>query len=54
MAALGIDVVFANISHDQDLLADALARYDNIVIATETGDSVHVATPLDIYKDVTW
>jgi CHASE2 domain-containing sensor protein len=55
--AIGIDIIFANLATDADILANTLQRYKNIVIAAKVGNPStgdEKVLPLDIYSGATW
>ena len=55
--AIGIDIIFANLSTDADALVKTLAKYDNVVIGAKVGNpgvGEERVLPLDIYSGATW
>ncbi len=55
-AAIGIDVIFANRSSDESVLAAALAKHSNVVIGAKIGlsESSERVLPLETYSGSTW
>ena len=55
--AIGIDIIFANLAMDADVLANTLKKYKNVVIAAKVGNpsiGEERILPLDAYSGATW
>lgn len=55
--AIGIDIIFANLAMDADVLADTLKKYKNVVIAAKVGNpsvGEERILPIDAYSGATW